>query len=86
MGTVLGGHRINIANFSLGRRDVHLKPNEPLEAVAVVESEGLVPKTVLAQLRESPPSNWRAVSGGARVGRCRANASRLRVGRKSVWR
>lgn len=53
MGTVLGDRRINITNFSLGRRDVPLKPNEPLEAVAVVETDGLVPETVLAQLREN---------------------------------
>jgi D-3-phosphoglycerate dehydrogenase len=54
VGTVLGNNHINIANFSLGRRDVPLKPNEPLEAVAVVETDGLVPETVLAQLRENP--------------------------------
>jgi D-3-phosphoglycerate dehydrogenase len=54
VGTVLGNHRINIANFSLGRRDVPMKPNEPLEAVAVVETDGLVPETVLAQLRDNP--------------------------------
>jgi D-3-phosphoglycerate dehydrogenase len=54
VGTVLGNHRINLANFSLGRRDVPMKPNEPLEAVAVVETDGLVPETVLAQLRENP--------------------------------
>jgi len=54
VGTVLGNNRINIANFSLGRRDVPLKPNEPLEAVAVVETDGLVPENVLAQLRENP--------------------------------
>ena len=54
VGTVLGQHQINIANFSLGRRDFPLKPNEPLEAVALVETDGLVPETVLTQLKENP--------------------------------
>ncbi len=40
VGTVLGRNRINIANFSLGRRDTPLKPGEPLEAMAVVETDG----------------------------------------------
>jgi D-3-phosphoglycerate dehydrogenase len=54
VGTVLGRNKINIANFSLGRRDEPLKPGEPLEAVALVSTDGLVPETVLAQLRENP--------------------------------
>jgi D-3-phosphoglycerate dehydrogenase len=48
VGTVLGKNRINIANFSLGRRD------EAAEAVAVVSTDGLVSENVLAQLRENP--------------------------------
>jgi D-3-phosphoglycerate dehydrogenase len=48
VGTVLGKNSINIANFSLGRRD------EAAEAVAVVSTDGLVPESVLAQLRENP--------------------------------
>jgi D-3-phosphoglycerate dehydrogenase len=54
VGTVLGRNQINIANFSLGRRDAPAAPGEPLEAVALVSTDGLVPETVLAQLREHP--------------------------------
>jgi D-3-phosphoglycerate dehydrogenase len=54
VGTVLGRNRINIANFSLGRRDTAIVPGEPHEAVAVVSTDELVPESVLAQLRENP--------------------------------
>ena len=54
VGTVLGRNRINIANFSLGRRDAPAAPGEPLEAVAVVSTDELVPESVLAELRENP--------------------------------
>jgi D-3-phosphoglycerate dehydrogenase len=54
VGTVLGKNAINIANFSLGRRDAPASPGEPLEAVAVVSTDELVPESVLAQLRENP--------------------------------
>jgi D-3-phosphoglycerate dehydrogenase len=54
VGTVLGRNRINIANFSLGRRDTPLKPGEPLEAIAVVETDEMLSESVLAQLRENP--------------------------------
>jgi D-3-phosphoglycerate dehydrogenase len=54
VGTVLGANRINIANFSLGRRDVPLAPGEPLEAVAVVATDELVPESVLSQLKSNP--------------------------------
>ncbi|HUA60419.1 MAG TPA: phosphoglycerate dehydrogenase [Verrucomicrobiae bacterium] len=54
VGTVLGKHSINIANFSLGRRDAPSAPGEPLEAVALVSTDELVPETVLARLRENP--------------------------------
>ncbi|HLY17618.1 MAG TPA: phosphoglycerate dehydrogenase [Bryobacteraceae bacterium] len=54
VGTVLGRNHINIANFSLGRRDAAAAPGEPLEAVAVVSTDNLVPEPVLAQLRENP--------------------------------
>jgi D-3-phosphoglycerate dehydrogenase len=52
VGTVLGKNCINIANFSLGRRDAPSAPGQPLDAVAVVATDGLVPESVLAQLRE----------------------------------
>jgi D-3-phosphoglycerate dehydrogenase / 2-oxoglutarate reductase len=51
VGTVLGRNQINIANFSLGRRDGGA---EVAEAVAVVSTDGLVPDSVLAQLYENP--------------------------------
>jgi D-3-phosphoglycerate dehydrogenase / 2-oxoglutarate reductase len=54
VGTVLGKNLINIANFSLGRRDAPTAPGEPLEAVALVLTDELVPESVLAQLRENP--------------------------------
>ena len=54
VGTVLGANKINIANFSLGRRDAPLTPGEPLEAVAVVATDELVGEPVLAQLRGNP--------------------------------
>ncbi|HLI84407.1 MAG TPA: phosphoglycerate dehydrogenase [Bryobacteraceae bacterium] len=54
VGTVLGRNRINIANFSLGRRDAPLKAGEPREAIALVTTDEPVPEPVLAQLRENP--------------------------------
>jgi D-3-phosphoglycerate dehydrogenase / 2-oxoglutarate reductase len=54
VGTVLGRNRINIANFSLGRRDAPLTPGEPLEAIAMVETDETLSEEVLAQLRENP--------------------------------
>jgi D-3-phosphoglycerate dehydrogenase len=52
VGTVLGRNQINIANFSLGRRDKPSEPGRPLDAVALVSTDGLVPEIVLAQLRD----------------------------------
>ena len=54
VGTVLGRNKINIANFSLGRRETPRTAGEPLEAVAVVSTDATVPDTVLAQLLENP--------------------------------
>jgi D-3-phosphoglycerate dehydrogenase len=54
VGTVLGRNRVNIANFSLGRRDAPLRPGEPLEAVALVTTDEMVSENVLAQLRDNP--------------------------------
>jgi D-3-phosphoglycerate dehydrogenase len=48
VGTVLGKNNINIANFSLGRRE---GGSGTAEAVALVSTDGLVPEAVLAQLR-----------------------------------
>jgi D-3-phosphoglycerate dehydrogenase len=54
VGTVLGRNGINIASFSLGRRDAPAATREPLDALAVVETDEKPPETVLAQLRENP--------------------------------
>ena len=54
VGTVLGRNGINIANFSLGRRDAPIAPGKPREAVAVVSIDAAAPETVLAQLKENP--------------------------------
>jgi len=51
VGTVLGEHKINIADFSLGRRVGGGASNE---AIAVVHIDGKVPAEVLAELRKIP--------------------------------
>lgn len=51
VGTVLGRNNVNIANFSLGRRDGVARPGEPLEAVAIVAVDSAVPDSVIAQLK-----------------------------------
>ncbi len=53
VGTVLGRNQINIANFSLGRREGP-RPDGPLEALAVVETDEPASESVLAQLRSNP--------------------------------
>ena len=54
VGTILGKHKINIADFSLGRRVGNGKPGAPREAIAVVHVDGRVPPEVLAELRKVP--------------------------------
>jgi D-3-phosphoglycerate dehydrogenase / 2-oxoglutarate reductase len=54
VGTILGDHKINIADFSLGRRVASGKPAGPREAIAVVHVDGAVPDRVLAALRKLP--------------------------------
>jgi D-3-phosphoglycerate dehydrogenase / 2-oxoglutarate reductase len=54
VGTILGDHQINIADFSLGRRVGGQKPAVPREAIAVVHVDGVVPDAVLAELRKVP--------------------------------
>ncbi len=52
IGTLLGERSVNIANFSLGRRENGTKGDGPGEAVAVVHYDGpRVPEAVLAELR-----------------------------------
>ena len=48
VGNVLGDNRINIANFSLGRRD------DPREAIAVVTTDTEVSEKVLLELKQNP--------------------------------
>jgi D-3-phosphoglycerate dehydrogenase len=54
VGTILGDHKINIANFSLGRRAGNGKPSGARDAIAVVHVDGAVPDGVLAALRKLP--------------------------------
>ena len=54
VGTVLGKHGINIANFSLGRRGSEVAAGSPREAIAVVQVDGSVPEVVVTELRGIP--------------------------------
>jgi D-3-phosphoglycerate dehydrogenase / 2-oxoglutarate reductase len=54
VGSILGQHKINIANFSLGRRQEAPSDGSPRDAVAVVHVDNAVPEAVLAELRKSP--------------------------------
>jgi D-3-phosphoglycerate dehydrogenase len=54
VGTILGKHGINIANFSLGRRGGEVSPGVPREAIAVVQVDGGVPEAVVSELRGVP--------------------------------
>jgi D-3-phosphoglycerate dehydrogenase len=57
VGTILGEHKINIADFSLGRQSVNGaqdKKGEARKAVAVVHIDGRVPEDVLKALRKIP--------------------------------
>ncbi|MBI2678256.1 MAG: phosphoglycerate dehydrogenase [Candidatus Koribacter versatilis] len=49
VGTILGKHAINIANFSLGRRE---KNGKPAEAIAVVHVDSKPTEAVLDELRK----------------------------------
>lgn len=50
LGTILGDHKINIADFSLGRRAGTGAAGESREAIAVVHVDGRVPEGVLREL------------------------------------
>jgi D-3-phosphoglycerate dehydrogenase len=54
IGTILGQHGINIANFALGRRAGEEKPGAPREAIAVVHVDGSAPEAVLVEIRKIP--------------------------------
>ncbi len=58
IGTLLGEHKVNIANFSLGRREMRPGEEGPAKAVAVVLVDGKVPEAVLARLREIEPVRY----------------------------
>ena len=53
VGTVLGRNKINIANFSLGRTEKPVQPGGSRNAVAILETDGTVPESVLQQLLEN---------------------------------
>jgi D-3-phosphoglycerate dehydrogenase / 2-oxoglutarate reductase len=68
IGTVLGKHGVNIANFSLGRRELAVREGDPLEAVAVIETDSTVPEPVLQELLSNPAlKSARSVEFGAQV-------------------
>jgi len=54
VGTILGEHKINIANFSLGRRTEEGPGSEPREAIAIAHVDGCVSDAVITELRKSP--------------------------------
>lgn len=54
VGRVLGEAGVNIANFSLGRKEVPGNGGGPKLAIAVVSTDSAVPEPVLQQLREHP--------------------------------
>ena len=58
LGTILGDSKINIADFSLGRRENQHAPGEPAEAVAVIRIDDALPKNVLDQLQELEAVNF----------------------------
>jgi D-3-phosphoglycerate dehydrogenase len=65
IGTLLGEHHVNIANFSLGRRELRPGETGPAKAVAVVHVDGRVPEEVLTSLRQLEPVRYaRAVEIG----------------------
>lgn len=49
IGTILGQHQVNIANFSLGRS--HRKDSRDVEAIAVVQVDSPVPEAAVRELR-----------------------------------
>src|SRR5215467_7742214 len=54
VGTILGKHGINIANFSLGRRSEEPQLGTPRAAIAVVQVDGGVPEAVVSELQGVP--------------------------------
>ena len=58
LGTILGDNHVNIADFSLGRREGVTKASAPAEAVSVIRVDGVLSKVVLDQLREVEAVNF----------------------------
>ena len=58
LGTILGDNQINIADFSLGRRENQHAPEHPAEAVAVIRIDAALPKNVLDQLLKVEAVNF----------------------------
>jgi D-3-phosphoglycerate dehydrogenase len=54
VGTVLGRNGVNIANFSLGRQDTPSTPGATLTAIALVETDQVVPDKALSELTQMP--------------------------------
>jgi D-3-phosphoglycerate dehydrogenase len=52
-GTVLGKNGINIANFALGREDAQNAASQPLTAISIIQTDELVPDSVISQLFEN---------------------------------
>ena len=79
VGTILGKHKVNIANFSLGRRrgatDEKSK-RKAREAIAVVHVDGRVPEGVLKVLRKVERSSKQRRSGCFSEKRVRKRARR----------
>ena len=50
VGSVLGENGVNIANFSLGRKESRASDELPYEAVSVVETDQAVSDPVLVEL------------------------------------
>jgi D-3-phosphoglycerate dehydrogenase len=53
VGNVLGEHKINIANFSLGREEREPTAEEPLHAIAIVETDAAVSEDLLNELKKN---------------------------------
>ena len=51
VGTIMGKHGVNIANFSLGRGE-KVSPTKAAEAIAVIHVDGEVPAAAIAELRK----------------------------------
>jgi len=51
VGTILGAHQVNIANFALGREE---RKSDERNAIAVIQVDSAVPEAALEELRALP--------------------------------